>query len=243
MQVVAVTGINNGVGRTTMAINLAVYNSMYNKKKTMLIDFNQGQDKLALNFSGSRLVKGLDDLINLIGSDYLDKKTFSYSYNRITEQLIYVSAPTCFELEEYMFEKIKHYAKDLGVETLIIDGCMREKASANICLDMSDSIVLLSSDYGSMRKDLEASKYLACLGKTYIAVNDIAGVGNEVDAVDYRECINFLKETGYKKDIFYLPYDKRLISLDKSNGLSGYMVENQDSSHGRALVGLSRNIL
>lgn len=237
--VITVFSTKGGVGKTTIASNLAVGIARATKKKVALIDLDLqfGDIAIMLNVSVKNTVSDLIKEINQLDRDLMDEYLVThFSGVRV------LPAPIKPEYAEYItsshIEKIINTLKE-NHHFVIIDTSASFHETVLTSLDMSDRILFVSTlDLPTIKNVKSGLDIMESLKYPKEKVNIILNKASEQFGIKYKDFENTLKHPIWS----FVPEDSQTVITSANKGFP-FVMTRSETRVAKAVMGMCNEIV
>ncbi len=236
--VVTVFSTKGGVGKTTIASNLAVAIARSTKKKVALIDLDLqfGDIAIMLNVSVKNTISDLIKEINQLDRDLMDEYLVThFSGVRV------LPAPIKPEYAEYItaahLEKIVNTLKE-SYHYVIIDTSASFHETVLSSLDMSDRILFVSTlDLPTIKNIKSGLDIMETLHYPKEKIKIILNKASEQFGIKYKDFENTLKYPIWA----FIPEDSQTVITSANKGFP-FVMTRMDTKVAKAVIGMSNEL-
>lgn len=237
--IITVFSTKGGVGKTTIASNLAVSIARMTKKRVALIDLDLqfGDVAIMLNVSVKNTISDLIKEINQLDRDLMDDYLVThFSGVRV------LPAPIKPEYAEYItaahVEKIIHALKDT-YHYIIIDTSASFHETVLASLDMSDRILFVSTlDLPTIKNIKSGLDVMETLHYPKEKINIILNKASEQYGIKYKDFENTLKHPIWS----YVPEDSQTVITSANKGFP-FVMTRTETKVAKAVLGMCSEIV
>ncbi len=237
-KVISVFSTKGGVGKTTIASNLAVCLSRNTKKRVALVDLDLqfGDVAIMLNASVKNTISDLIKEINLLTSDLME----DYLVTHFSGVKV-LPAPVKPEYAEYItsshVEKIINTLKEY-YHYVIIDTSANFHETVLTALDMSSSILFVSTlDLPTIKNVKSGLDVMETLRYPKEKINIILNKASEQFGIKYKDFENTLKHQIWA----YVPEDSQTVITSANKGFP-FVMTRAETKVAKAIVGMSNEL-
>lgn len=237
-KVITVFSTKGGVGKTTIASNLAVSIARISKKRVALVDLDLqfGDIAIMLNVSVKNTISDLVKEINQLDAELLDEYLVThFSGVRV------LPAPLKPEYAEYItsshVEKIIKTLKE-GYHYIIIDSSASFHETVLTSLDMSDRILFVSTlDLPTIKNVKSGIDVMESLHYRSEKINIILNKASEQFGIKYKDFENTLKRNIWA----YVPEDSQTVITSANKGFP-FVMTRTETKVARAIIDMAEAI-
>ncbi len=238
-KIITVFSTKGGVGKTTLASNLAVSLARTTKKRVALVDLDLqfGDVAIMLNASVKNTISDIIKEINLLDSDVMeDYLVTHFSGVRI------LPAPIKPEYAEYItashVEKILNTLKD-HYHYIIVDTSASFHETVLQALDMSDRILMLSTlDLPTIKNVKAGLDVMETLHYPKEKINIILNKASEQFGIKYKDFENTLKH----KIWAFIPEDSQTVITSANKGFP-FVMTRTETKVAKAVTGIMNDLI
>jgi pilus assembly protein CpaE len=233
-KVITVFSTKGGVGKTTIASNLAVGLSRATKKKVALVDLDLqfGDVAIMLNVSVKNTISELIKEINLLDNDNID----DYLVTHFSGVKV-LPAPLKPEYAEYItsshVEKIIKVLKE-NYHYIIIDTSASFHETVLASLDLSDRILLVSTlDLPTIKNIKSGLDIMDSLHYSKEKINIVLNKASEQFGIRYKDFENTLKHPIWS----FVPEDSQTVITSANKGFP-FVMTRTETKVAKAILGI-----
>jgi pilus assembly protein CpaE len=238
-KIITVFSTKGGVGKTTVAANLAVSLSRMSKKKVALIDLDLqfGDIAIMLNVSIKNTISDLIKEINQLDGSLMDDYLVThFSGVRV------LPAPIKPEYAEYItthhIEKIVKILKE-NYHYIIIDTSANFHETVLSALDMSDKILFISTlDLPTIKNVKSGIDVMESLHYSNDKIKIVLNKASEQYGIKYKDFEDTLKHKIWS----YIPEDSQTVITSANKGLP-FVMTRAETKVAKAVIGIAEDIL
>lgn len=235
---ISVFSTKGGVGKTTIASNIAVSLARSTKKRVALVDLDLqfGDVAIMLNASVKNTISDLIKEINVLSSDVMeDYLVTHFSGVRV------LPAPVKPEYAEYItashVERILNTLKE-SYHYVIVDTSASFHETVLAALDMSDKILLVSTlDLPTIKNVKSGLDVMETLHYPKEKVNIILNKASEQFGIKYKDFENTLKHQIWS----YIPEDSQTVITSANKGFP-FVMTRAETKVAKAIMGIANEI-
>ncbi len=238
-RVITVFSTKGGVGKTTIASNLAVSIARSTKKKVALIDLDLqfGDVAIMLNVTAKNTISDLIKEINTLDEDSIDDYLVThFSGVRV------LPAPLKPEYAEYItsshIEKIIKLLKE-NYHYVIIDTSASFHETVLSSLDMSDKILLVSTlDLPTIKNIKSGLDIMESLRYPKEKINIVLNKASEQFGIKYKDFENTLKHPIWN----FVPEDSQTVITSANKGFP-FVMTRTETKVAKAILGIATELV
>ncbi len=238
-RVITVFSTKGGVGKTTIASNLAVSIARSTKKKVALIDLDLqfGDVAIMLNVTAKNTISDLIKEINTLDEDSIDDYLVThFSGVRV------LPAPLKPEYAEYItsshIEKIMKLLKE-NYHYVIIDTSASFHETVLSSLDMSDKILLVSTlDLPTIKNIKSGLDIMESLRYPKEKINIVLNKASEQFGIKYKDFENTLKHPIWN----FVPEDSQTVITSANKGFP-FVMTRTETKVAKAILGIATELV
>lgn len=235
---ISVFSTKGGVGKTTIASNIAVSLARSTKKRVALVDLDLqfGDVAIMLNASVKNTISDLIKEINVLSSEVMeDYLVTHFSGVRV------LPAPVKPEYAEYItashVEKILNTLKE-SYHYVIVDTSASFHETVLAALDMSDKILLVSTlDLPTIKNVKSGLDVMETLHYPKEKINIILNKASEQFGIKYKDFENTLKHQIWS----YIPEDSQTVITSANKGFP-FVMTRAETKVAKAIMGIANEI-
>jgi pilus assembly protein CpaE len=238
-KVISVFSTKGGVGKTTIASNLAVSLARASKKRVALVDLDLqfGDVAIMLNASIKNTISDLIKEINMLDSDMMeDYLVTHFSGVRI------LPAPVKPEYAEYVTSS--HVEKTINTlkeyyHYIIVDNSASFHETALAALDISDRILLVSTlDLPTIKNVKAGLDVMETLRYPKEKINIVVNKASEQFGIKYKDFENTLKHQIWG----FIPEDSQTVITSANKGFP-FVMTRAETKVAKAILSIANEIL
>lgn len=238
-RIISVFSTKGGVGKTTIASNIAVSLARTTKKRVALVDLDLqfGDVAIMLNASVKNTISDLIKEINMLDSDSMeDYLVTHFSGVRV------LPAPVKPEYAEYItsshVEKILNTLKEY-YHYIIVDTSASFHETVLTALDMSDKILLVSTlDLPTIKNVKSGLDVMETLRYPKEKINIILNKASEQFGIKYKDFENTLKHQIWA----YIPEDSQTVITSANKGFP-FVMTRTETKVAKAILTISNDLI
>lgn len=237
-KIITVFSTKGGVGKTTIASNLAVGLARSTKKRVALIDLDLqfGDIAIMLNVSVKNTISDLIKEINQLDSDLMD----DYLVTHFSGVKV-LPAPIKPEYAEYITaahtEKILKVLKE-NYHYIIVDTSANFHETVLTSLDMSDKILFVSTlDLPTIKNVKSGLDVMESLHYSKEKINVILNKASEQFGIKYKDFENTLKHPIWA----YVPEDSQTVITSANKGFP-FVMTRAETKVAKAILGIGEEL-
>ncbi len=238
-KVITVFSTKGGVGKTTIASNLAVSIARSTKKKVALVDLDLqfGDVAIMLNVTVKNTISDLIKEINTLDEETLDDYLVThFSGVRV------LPAPIKPEYAEYItsshIEKIVKMLKE-SYHYIIIDTSASFHETVLSSLDMSDKILLVSTlDLPTIKNIKSGLDIMESLRYSKEKINIVLNKASEQFGIKYKDFENTLKHPIWN----FVPEDSPTVITSANKGFP-FVMTRTETKVAKAILGIANELI
>ena len=238
-KIITVFSTKGGVGKTTIASNLAVSIARITKKRVALVDLDLqfGDIAIMLNVSMKNTISDLIKEINQLDEDLMDDYLVThFSGVRV------LPAPIKPEYAEYItsahVEKILNTLKQ-SYHYIIIDTSASFHETVLTSLDMSDRILFVSTlDLPTIKNVKSGIDVMESLHYPEEKINIILNKASEQFGIKYKDFENALKHPIWS----YVPEDSQTVITSANKGFP-FVMTRMETKVAKAIINISNEVI